>query len=832
MEVFPDYIKFQKSWRAYQARVLSELKEHLDDNHLHIIAAPGSGKTVLGLEAVRRLNKATLIFTPTIAIRDQWIDRLVTLFLDEDSPKLEWISRDIRNPKFLTISTYQGLHSAFAGKVEKEIDDEDDEVYDTQNNAYNRTPNQGTNRSNLLRKLKATQIGVIVLDEAHHLRNEWWQCLIDIKKHLDDPTIVALTATPPLDVSPYEWERYIGLCGPVDSEICVPELVLERNLCPHQDYVYFSAPLKSEQKQIEDFRSEIDRFVDKLCSDQNFTLAIEKHSCVNHPISHIEQILSDPGFYSSMAFFLNQVRGRPPKKLLRIIGFLPRKCPKLDLEWLEVLLTGCIYSHKNSFVGCDELFDGISRRLQRIGVIERRKVNLKSNERITKLLVSSISKLKSIEEIVKLESESLGTDLRMVILTDYIRKASFPKNKEDTESLKRIGVVPIFETIRRSLIDGIGLGILSGILVVIPSQAKDLLEHVAAGMGIEPNAIKYSSLAHDEKYCLLNIIGTDKQKIVRLITRLFTKGGIKVLVGTKSLLGEGWDAPSINSLILASFVGSYMLSNQMRGRAIRTQEDNPKKTANIWHLVCIEQGSKDLSEDMEMLARRFKSFVGVSFKENVIENGIGRLDLGQPPYSKKRIDSICSAIIQKAQDRNRLRTEWEQALQAGKSGQLSEEITGSYFTLPRAFVFANTILAVFWQGFFWGAFSFSQLIRVSSRSSGKTTLKGFLLVCGIAFIISALIALPKCLKALFLFLKHAPVSSSMKQIGKALVKSLSYADLVETRISKLKVITASHKYGFVSCSLKGGTTYEKSVFLDGCDQIFWQVYAARFRTSQ
>ena len=31
---------------------------------------------------------------------------------------------------------------------------------------------------------------------------------------------------------------------------------------------------------------------------------------------------------------------------------------------------------------------------------------------------------------------------------------------------------------------------------------------------------------------------------------------IKVIIGTKSLLGEGWDAPCVNSLILASFVGS------------------------------------------------------------------------------------------------------------------------------------------------------------------------------------------------------------------------------------------------------------------------------------
>jgi len=828
MEVFPDHIKFQKTWRTYQARVLSELKEHLDDNHLHIIAAPGSGKTVLGLEVVRRLNRATLIFAPTLAIRDQWVDRLVSLFCNEDSDKPEWISKDIRHPKLLTVSTYQGVHSAFAGKAEKETEEEDEDIVDREENGHSRVRIHRNSRSILLKKLKAAEICTLVLDEAHHLRKEWWQCLIDIKKHLDNPAVVALTATPPLDVSPVEWERYIDLCGPVDSEICVPELVLERNLCPHQDYVYFSTPLKTEQKQIEEFRSDIVNFVDELCSDRDFISALEKHPCVRRPRSFIEEILSDPGFYSSMAFFLDHVKGRPPRKVLRIIGFPSKKCPRLDYEWLEVLLTGCLYSHRDGFEGCYDLFEGISRRLKRIGAIERRKVCLKSNDKITKLLVSSISKLKSIEEIVKLESEDLGADLRMVILTDYIRKAAFPKNEEEMESLKRIGVVPIFETIRRRLMGGIKLGILSGSLVVIPLEAKDLLEQIAVGMGIASSAIKYTILAHDQNYCSLDIVGTDKQKIVRLVTRLFSQGGITVLVGTKSLLGEGWDAPSINALILASFVGSYMLSNQMRGRAIRTQEGNPDKTANIWHLVCVERGQKQVSEDMEMLTRRFKSFVGVSFKDNVIENGIGRLGLDKPPYSANRIGRLCSTMTQKAQERDRLREEWEQALREGDSGQLAEEVKSSYFALPRNFVFANTILAVLWQGLFWGLFTFSQIMRASNRSSEKTTLTGFFIVFGIACVVSALVALPKCLKALFLFLKHAPVRSSMKQIGKALVRSLAYANLVETPVSRLKVITASHQYGFVSCSLKGGTTYEKSLFLESMQEILGSIGNPRY----
>ncbi|MHC4435627.1 MAG: DEAD/DEAH box helicase family protein, partial [Planctomycetota bacterium] len=354
------------------------------------------------------------------------------------------------------------------------------------------------------------------------------------------------------------------------------------------------------------------------------------------------------------------------------------------------------------------------------------------------------------------------------------------------------------------------------------------LEKIAGNMGIKSSAIKYSPLPHDDEHCSLEIAGSDRQKMVRLITRLFSQGGITVLVGTKSLLGEGWDAPSINSLILASFVGSFMLSNQMRGRAIRTQEGNPQKTANIWHLVCVEQGRRELSEDMQMLARRFKSFVGISFKDNTIENGIDRLDLGEPPFGKKRIDTICSVMKQKAQDRTRLRAEWQRALEAGETGRLSEEITSPFRVLPRSFVFANTILALLWQGFFCGAFTFSLIMRGGSGSSEKATLRGMLLLAAAASVISALAALPKCLKALYLFLRHAPVSSSMKQIGKALVRSLAHADLIESRVSKLKVVTTSHQHGLVSCSLRGGTTYEKSLFLDSMQEILGPIGNPRY----
>ncbi len=84
----------------------------------------------------------------------------------------------------------------------------------------------------------------------HGLRNEWWKSLETFKKELKWDYTIALTATPPYDSSLSMWTRYIDMCGEIDEEITVPELVKEGSLCPHQDYVYFNYPTKEEQQEI------------------------------------------------------------------------------------------------------------------------------------------------------------------------------------------------------------------------------------------------------------------------------------------------------------------------------------------------------------------------------------------------------------------------------------------------------------------------------------------------------------------------------------------------------------------------------------------------------
>ena len=189
MNRFPKDIAFCHPWRKYQRDVLQHLHSHLENKHLHLVAPPGSGKTVLGLEVMLRINQSTLIVAPTLAIRNQWVNRFNELFLQtENMPS--WISTDLRNPKFMTVTTYQGLHSLFQDLSSKEEDSPalDDDIKEDESLL------QLTDKEQAREHLFQQNFQTLILDEAHHLRTSWWKTLMSVKEQLTNPTIVALTA--------------------------------------------------------------------------------------------------------------------------------------------------------------------------------------------------------------------------------------------------------------------------------------------------------------------------------------------------------------------------------------------------------------------------------------------------------------------------------------------------------------------------------------------------------------------------------------------------------------------------------------------------------------
>ncbi len=838
-------LKFRYPWRDYQERVLYELEDHLDDDHLHVVAAPGSGKTILGLEVMRRLGKPSLILAPTITIRNQWIERLISMFFPGGTAQPDWVSKDIRNPKHLTVITYQALHAAFSGEEEE---DEENDVIEEEEEGAQKIKAKKSEKADVIALLNKQKISTIVLDEAHHLRKEWWKALTDLKKGLEETTIVSLTATPPYDVDYKEWQRYEELCGPIDTEISVPELVKRGDLCPHQDYVYFSLPTQKEAVKLEQFKNDLKQFLERLKNDQGFLEIVSAHSWVNDTENHIEGILSEPQFFSSIIIFLNACGFKPPRYALNVLGIGKADIPELDAKWLEVFLTGFLYTHAEQLIDHEEKLNAIRKELKRIRAIERRKVIIDNTKDIKKMLASSLGKLESIVEIAKAEAEHLNDNLRMVVLADYIRKTELPKNANDLRPIDKIGVVPIFEYLRRAQISGVKLGVLTGSIIFIPKQAKPLVESVAKTMGIPASHIRYGSVVHDENYLRIKIKGEQRQKIVHLITEVFNAGGITVLVGTQALLGEGWDAPSVNTLILASYVGSYMLSNQMRGRAIRIDPNAPNKVANVWHLVAVDTETmqeivrywftgqtdrrkhfdpfdeikEDLGHDVQKLRRRFRAFEGLSYHDPIIiENGFKRLGLSKTQWDDKGVKTLNDDMLARARDRESLPERWGQALEGSSPRpEMREKVETN--AAPTGLAFMDTLKYMVMNALIGGAAWGMSVFR--GHHSGRELF--LLLVVGLG--IAAIYAFPKLIKALYLWIRNGTLENSMKQVGWAVLESLQNMDLIKTNPRNLRIETVKDKIGVVYCRLEGATTIERRHFLEAMQDVLGPVDSPRY----
>ncbi len=692
--VYDGILSFRGEWREYQARVLGEADRYLEDGRIHIVAAPGAGKTTLGIELIRRTGRPCLILSPRIVIRQQWLERTEQSFLIHGSgagmPDGSFLSNDIRNPGTITSITYQTLFCGMTGK--KETEERED----------------GSGREeidltdiNLVKTVKESCIGTICLDECHHLKNEWWKALEDFMSRMGDVTVIALTATPPYDATPAQWERYTKLCGPIDAEITVPELVKEGSLCPHQDYVWFSYPSGEEEEEVLAFRRNAEEMFARLMEDGSLQTALSSHPALAGGEEYFDAMLEDPGYLSALLIFC-QSRGIPFSwRWLELLGV--KKMPEMSEKWMERLLQGFLYDDSSSYDCTEEYRDALIRQLRSRGLIEKKKVRFLVSDKIEKLLTNSRGKLDSILDIVSCESSSMGEGLRMLILTDHIRKEYMNAIGKEDRAVQSTGVIPVFELLRRR-----GtcrrLGVLCGSMLIIPDPAREAFtREIREGGNPEPIFRQLTNREGEPLGYSQVVQNGGMGPYMRAMTNLFEQGEVGVLIGTRSLLGEGWDSPCINSLILASSVGSYVLGNQMRGRAIRTWSRDPYKVSNIWHLVCLappgEQKEKrrmgipepELSEDYHTLERRMDGILCVSYDGTAIENGMQRLSTISGPFDRKSVRRINEDMARRSAHREVVAEQWKKAVCSGGKMEVTDEYRAGAKRMKPGFYFFHVL---------------------------------------------------------------------------------------------------------------------------------------------
>lgn len=796
---------FRHSWRPYQQRVLDAVQQHLADQRLHVVAAPGAGKTTLGLEIFRRLGKPTLVLSPTRVIRDQWVSRLADFVEIPTDQRLPWVSTSLHQPGVFTSVTYQALHSQVGDDLAADSSNPDD--------ASDSSEDAGLAAEEIrlfVQTLQQHQIQVLMLDEAHHLRAAWWSALDKVCKQLPHLVLVSLTATPPLDAAVTEWTRYEQLCGPIDEEISIPELVKAGTLCPHQDFVWACNATQTTKQQVQDHDTRVQQLCLSLLSNRAFGDLVLAHPWFT-PATVPDALLKQPEIAIALLAFSKTAAlpGPLPAQTQPLLDYLDLSAadiPELGRRWWQVLLQHLLVSKDLSWTDeQQQLLTQLRKELQAHELLYKQQVTLERTARLERSLSLNNAKIEACTQIHRLEYRARRHDLRQVVLTDYIRDEVL--SATTTLGDGNLGAWPVFRRLVETSEISQRIGLLTGRVCVIPKSLQAQLQ-------AELPADKCSWAELDSDGHFLRVTAP-LNLLTAAYTRLLVRGDLQVLVGTRSLLGEGWDAPVVNSLILASSIGSFMLTNQMRGRAIRIDAKQPEKISSIWHLLAIAGNTPSGYLDYANLLQRFDTFVGLSERHLSIESGYNRLHSPTLYNPHTRLELLVwrhnRKMVSRFHQRASIASRWQQALTLNAYARVAPSVLTEQAPRFQAVLLNNTWRSLWMQT--------ALLISYFSLWYGllglpvmtEHPLYWLMLVVSAVLLYNS----PKLLQNLRVLWRHLPVDGSLKQIGYALIHALHDAGYLTTPVHQLKLdIHQISGYSDTWLTLQGGSFYEASLFAD------------------
>jgi len=675
-------IRFNGKLRPSQIAAASIIEPELDQQgkHLHIVAPPGSGKTVLGLYVWSDLvRKPTLVLSPNSAIQAQWAARTDLFDLDG---KDEYISTDPSKPGLLTSLTYQSITMPKRGDEQldqvaielwiesliineeaadeesaiawiKDLEDKNYNYYKDRLSVYRKkvrddfskhgnalwTLSESSRKT--LENLKEVGIGLIILDECHHLLHHWGRVLTEVREFFDDPIVLGLTATPP-DFQHYEEEdskRYQEFFGEIDYEVPVPALVRDSNLAPYQDLAFFVRPSQNELSYVSQVDEEFQELLNELHQEQDYPNAIlpidkwvfkalEERKSPGGKREEWEQFSKRNGGFANAgrAFLLNTIGSIPqgiPYPPDHLLNSYQNK-----LAILRPVLDRYVrHGLRRSESELDhEKADLVTQRLRMLGTQITETGIRPCASPVGRIMAYASSKTKAISTILSSEMQALGGDIRAVIITDF-EKTSATTLVEGVMDDEAGGAVAAFrQAVQCDNVDLLNPILMTGSTVLVDDDLADKFLEAAK------NWIKERDLAitlvDQLRGDYHEIIGKGKDWLPRhyslMITEFFQSGITKCLIGTRGLLGEGWDASKINVLIDLTTVTTSMSINQLRGRSIRLDKQWPEKVANNWDVVCLAEEFTNGFSDYERFKKKHKQLYGVC-DDGAIEKGVGHV---------------------------------------------------------------------------------------------------------------------------------------------------------------------------------------------------------------
>ncbi len=632
--------RFSGALRASQQQLLQAVTV-VPGEPVHIVSPPGSGKTLMGLLLAMRQGARTVVFAPTTTIAGQWARQACTL-----APSDRAVSIDGEYPADLTVLTYQRISTTERGGAFDElarrawqqelVDGGRDTAHanawlaslSTSNEkAYTRgiarraravrkamarlSPDElaaglHPNARDLVDRLVAHGVKTIVLDECHHLLDHWALVIAYLEARLRaaavQPTLIGLTATAPSPQDATGFENYSALLGEVDFEQPTPAVVKEGNLAPYRDLVWFTEPTAPER-------------VFLMRNDELLTALIVNTIGSADGISSLRSILLPPLSETNdtdgsarpvgavvttdadvstttariaAAFAADFPLAIAATSLLRkvaphddLLPLLPPTTGAIDDAEIRVLARYLMQrvlpdpAREQDWNRARSLLADFGYALTDRGI-------RKTRDPIDTLLASTIAKDRAVADILAWEYEhGVGDRLRAVVVTDFAKHGNRAGNRASSAGALRTfsvivaddrsaGMMPVLVTARH--------------LRIAARDLSMLLPRLAEITGVVPEIVPTDD---DDQVIELKIPGVSAAHTVAAVSKLLARGFVRVIVGTRGLLGEGWDSPAANTLIDITTASTSTATQQLRGRTMRLDHEWPDKVAHNWTVVAI-----------------------------------------------------------------------------------------------------------------------------------------------------------------------------------------------------------------------------------------------------
>ncbi|WP_314884481.1 DEAD/DEAH box helicase family protein [Actinomyces oris] len=730
--------------RDYQQSLLDRLHP-ADGSTLHLLAPPGSGKTLMGLELAVRNGRRALVLVPTTVIRAQWIHQARKLFISPavGSPSVTGSvgthlpsarPEQAAEAADLTVLTYQSLAAVgsspawsdaarshwlteltadgrSAGSAEawlkrleadnpraynrglrsrattirRQVDELDDDAIDSI---------LGPGARARLDALITAGVATIVLDECHHLKAHWAIVVHYLVRRLKraglSPTLIGLTATEPSGED-RSARRYRALLGDVDAEVPVPAVIRAGHLAPCRQLAWFTLPSTEETTFLATAGEELHHRVGELLlSPDGIDYLLE---VVAPPISStapgggsgsgplpriagaddhhvsatakppeedelVRRIVAgfdaDPLLAASAAALLRRIGSyRGTALSTRVVPLLP-ELDLLDLDD-ELRLLGR-YAHDRLLAAPERRRDWESTRelLRGFGLYLTDSGIRAGRSPVDTITAASRAKDTAVVDILRHELDSIGERLRAVVVTDAAEHSAPHRALDILGPASRPGPAGGAMRCMSTLLSDADLRSLHPVLLTssrlsLASGDTSLLDRLRRSTGL--------ALPATDDGWMLSVTGqgVGSAGLVLAVSELVAAGEVRLVVGTRGLLGEGWDCPAVNTLIDLTAATTSASTQQLRGRTMRLDPGWADKVAHNWSVTCLLPSHPRLrsNPDLNRLRRKAEhlwslvriddpasapvSASGEPCDAPVVETG---LDAMLPPVQRRLLDKL------------------------------------------------------------------------------------------------------------------------------------------------------------------------------------------------